>query len=192
VVFSIWHKLCSESVYILNIWRENCRSFCKNNGKNIAMKKNTLEKFYYANGKNSAVIRIYGERFSDKRKDERFRLPNSKIGGKASTPLGKERELSRKTCLADLSASGLQIITSDLLKPDEEYKINIYTPSFNGSLDLVGKVVWSRLIKKVVKTNYYRVGMKFINTNQEIKKKLQALELFCKKNIKTDRQLTNG
>ena len=173
------------------------------------MKKNTAGKFYFGDGQNSAVVRIYEEKCSNsevslikedttitsgnlvklkpsnipanKRKDKRFRVPNSKIGVKTSTMLNNENELSRKNCLVDLSMSGVQIITSNLLKPGEEYYINFFIPEF--SLDIRAKVMWSRLIRKVVKTNYFRVGLKFININQEVEKNLQAIECFCMKNI---------
>ena len=173
------------------------------------MKKNTAETFYFGNGKNSAVIRIYEEKCSNseasliredttitsgnlvklkpsnlpvnKRKNKRFRVPNSKIGIKTSATPDNVNVLSRKNCMVDLSMSGIQIVTSNLLKPGEEYYINLSVPKIDFSFDIGATVVWSMLIRKVIKTNYFKVGLKFININQEAKGKLQTLKRFCMK-----------
>ena len=92
-------------------------------------------------------------------------------------------ELSRKNCLVDLSMSGMQIVTSNLLKPGEEYYINLSNPKFDFSFDIRAEVVWSRLIRKVIKTNYYKAGLKFINIDREVKNNLQTLERFCTKDF---------
>ncbi len=179
---------------------EECKVFGNELGKN------KVGKFYFGCEKGSAELRIYDEvnphcessmntedtakdiekainPISQKppigqRKDNRFQVANSRISLNKSSFFSSKSKTPHKASLVNLSISGMQILTTEILKPGNKYNITLFAPSLAGSRDIKAKVIWSRIFRKEFTGTYYRVGFKFININKELEDDLKKLESF--------------
>lgn len=113
------------------------------------------------------------------RSNNRFRVPScqvdlSKVGGIIVKLFGKKEY---KASLVNLSTTGLQIVTPDILNPDEEYNITLFVPGTLPTQEIKAKVVWSKFFRKELNQNrYYRVGFQFIDMPKDVEAKLKKLE----------------
>jgi c-di-GMP-binding flagellar brake protein YcgR len=112
------------------------------------------------------------------RNDNRFQVTNSKIALNKSSFFSSKSKVPHKTSLVNLSINGLQILTTEILKPGSKYNITLFAPSLAGSMNIKAKAIWSKIFRKEFTVTYYRVGFKFINTNKEIEDDLKKLESF--------------
>jgi hypothetical protein len=172
----------------------------------IDLGNNQLGNFYFGTGNDSAELRIYnegdthGEGRSNtedtakniekainpishkppigQRKYNRFQVDNSRIVLNRSSFFSLKSNMPHKASLVNLSISGMQILTTEKLKPGSKYNITLFAPSIAGSMNIYAKVIWSKIFRKEFAGTYYRVGFQFINTNKEIEDNLKELESF--------------
>ena len=172
----------------------------------IELENNQLGKFYFGTGNDSAELRIYNEGNSHgegrsntedtakniekainpishkppigQRKYNRFQVDNSRIVLNRSSFFSSKSKVPHKASLVNLSISGMQILTTEILKPGNKYNITLFAPSLADPMNIKAKVIWSQLFRKEFTDIYYRVGFKFINTNTEIEDDLKKLESF--------------
>ena len=97
-----------------------------------------------------------------KRKTNRFPVRNATIKIR-KTGMLKYILLNTKNqaSLVNLSKSGLQLMTPETMKANDNYQINLYIPGFINPLIMKAKVVWCRPYKKFYDKTYYRAGFQF-------------------------------
>ena len=122
------------------------------------LETNKLEKFYFGCEKDSAALRIYNEvcpqcevslntedstndiekainPISNKppigqRNDNRFQVVNLRVALNKSSFFSSKSK--HKASLVNLSINGLQILTTETLKPGNKYNVYLFVPSLDG------------------------------------------------------------
>ena len=112
------------------------------------------------------------------RNNNRFQVADSRIALNKSSFFSSKSKVPHKASLVNLSIGGLQILTTEILKPGNKYNITLSAPSIAGSMNIKTKVIWSKIFRKEFTVTYYRVGFKFIEANKEIEDDLKKLESF--------------
>lgn len=115
------------------------------------------------------------------RTSNRFQIPSCQVNlaraGIIVKLLGKKEY---KASLVNLSKSGIQIVTQEALRPDEEYSISLFVPGKLDARNIKAKVVWTCFYKKVINNDYYRTGFMFTKITPDAKSGLKQLEArFC-------------
>ena len=106
----------------------------------------------------------------------RFQVAKTIIALNKSSFFSLKSKVPHKVSLVNLSVNGLQILTTEIIKPGNKYNITLFAPSLADSININAKVIWSKIFRKEFTSTYYRVGFKFINTNKEIEDNLKKLE----------------
>jgi hypothetical protein len=78
--------------------------------------------------------------------------------------------------LINLSTSGMQVISHDMLKLQREYDIGIYTPAFRQPISTKGRIIWQKPYNGKDTTEYYRIGFEFTYFKGNAMERLEELE----------------
>ena len=90
--------------------------------------------------------------------------------------------------LINLSTSGMQVVSYEMLKLQKEYEIAIYTPAFRFPISVKGRIVWQKPYNGKDTMEYYRIGLEFTYFNGNAMERLEELEYTPKlREIRRDR-----
>ena len=78
--------------------------------------------------------------------------------------------------LVNLSAAGIQAISSKMLNDQKEYDIAILAPAFRHPISAKGRVIWHKPCTADDQQQYYRVGLEFTYFKDQAMNKIEALE----------------
>ena len=74
-------------------------------------------------------------------------------------------------------ASGIQVISSDMVKTQKQYEIGIYTRVFRQPISTKGRVIWQKPYEGKNAKRYYRAGFEFTYFKGHAMEQLEALEV---------------
>jgi len=111
-----------------------------------------------------------------KRAKERFQVLHCNVRLESKGMLGFFGNEMHCASLINLSTSGLQVISFDMLTNQKEYDIAIYMPAFNKPISAKGRIVWQKPYYGKDKQEYYRIGFKFIFFKGDAVEQLEKLE----------------
>jgi len=96
-----------------------------------------------------------------KRVKNRFQVLDCNVRLKSIGILGLFGNQMHRASLINLSASGIQIISNDILKDQKQYDIAIYIPAFRQPISAKGRIAWQKLYEGKDAKQYYRAGFEF-------------------------------
>ena len=85
----------------------------------------------------------------------------------------KHKAEERRWPVADLSETGIQLLTREDLEPGDKISIAVDVPAFEGTFTVAGVVKWTRTASEGATVR--RVGVEFSKMDNETKSKLQSL-----------------
>jgi hypothetical protein len=77
----------------------------------------------------------------------------------------------------NLSPSGIQVISYDILKTQKQYDIAIYTRVFRQPISTKGRIVWRKPYDGKDSKRYYRTGFEFTYFKEYAMEQLEALKI---------------
>ena len=110
------------------------------------------------------------------RNNTRFQVLNCRVQLKSNGILGMFGKEIYQLSLIDLSAAGIQAISSKALNQNKEYDIAILAPAFRQPISARGRVVWHKPYIADDQKQYYRVGLEFTYFKDQAIKKIECLE----------------
>ncbi len=78
--------------------------------------------------------------------------------------------------LINSSATGIQIVSYDMLKNKKQYDIVIYSPAFSNPISTKGRIVWQKPYAGNDRKQYYRIGFEFTYFKGPSMEQIQKLE----------------
>lgn len=78
--------------------------------------------------------------------------------------------------LINLSTSGMQVISFDMLTNKKHYDISIYTPAFPQPISAKGRIIWQKPYDGKDTKEYYRIGFEFTYFKGQAIERLEELE----------------
>lgn len=111
-----------------------------------------------------------------KRTNNRFQVLNCRVQLKSNGIFGLFGKEIHQLSLIDLSATGIQAISSKGLTNRKKYDIAILAPAFRHPISVKGHVVWNRPYSGKDNIQYYQVGLEFSYFKKLSMKKIEALE----------------
>ena len=106
----------------------------------------------------------------------RFQILNCRVQLKSKGILGLVGKEIHHLSLVDLSAAGIQAISSKKLSDTKEYDIAILAPAFRHPISAKGRVIWHKPYTSDDRKRYYRVGLEFTYFKDQAMKKIEDLE----------------
>ena len=116
------------------------------------------------------------------RNNTRFQVLKCRVQLKSNGILGLFGKEIHHLSLIDLSAAGIQAISSKMLDDQKEYDIAILAPAFRQPISAKGRVVWHKPYIADDRKHYYQVGMEFTYFKDQSMKKIESLE--CNPNLR--------
>jgi len=110
------------------------------------------------------------------RNNTRFQVLNCRVQLKSNGILGLFGKEIHHLSLIDLSAAGIQAISSKMLDDQKEYDIAILAPAFRQPISAKGRVVWHKPYTADDQKQYYQVGLEFTYFKDQSMKKIEHLE----------------
>ena len=110
------------------------------------------------------------------RNNTRFQVLNCRVQLKSNGILGLVGKEIHHLSLVDLSAAGIQAISSKRLTDQKEYDIAILAPAFRHPISAKGRVIWHKPYTSDDQKRYYRVGLEFTYFKDQAMKKIEDLE----------------
>jgi len=111
------------------------------------------------------------------RNNTRFQVLNCRVQLKSNGILGLVGKEIHHLSLVDLSAAGIQAISSKRLTDQKEYDIAILAPAFRHPISAKGRVIWHKPYTSDDQKRYYRVGLEFTYFKDQAMKKIEDLEI---------------
>jgi len=111
-----------------------------------------------------------------KRVKDRFQILDCNVRLESKGMLGRFGNQMFWGSLINLSSSGIQVISSDMLKTKKQYDIVINTLIFHQPISTKGRVVWQKPYEGKDTKRYYRAGFEFTYFKGRAMEKLEALE----------------
>ena len=111
-----------------------------------------------------------------KRDNTRFQVLNCRVQLKSNGVLGLFGKETHQLSLINLSAAGMQAISSKILKHQREYDITIVAPAFHQPISAKGRVVWHKPYTANDQKQYYQIGFEFTYWKGQALKKIEELE----------------
>ena len=115
---------------------------------------------------------------AEKRVESRFQILDCNVRLESKGIVG--RFGNQMHCFAstiNLSPSGIQVISSDMLKTQKQYDIGIYTRVFRQPISTKGRVIWQKLYDGKDAKQYYRTGFEFTYFKEQAMEQLEALKI---------------
>ncbi|MDY6903224.1 MAG: PilZ domain-containing protein [Thermodesulfobacteriota bacterium] len=110
------------------------------------------------------------------RKNWRFPVNTLNINLRKTGVLALFKNISKQVSLINLSRNGVQLLLTETLKTNANYKIDLHIARFIDPISVKARVVWCHPYKRVFDKTYYRVGFEFVRLNREIENNLVQLE----------------
>ena len=110
------------------------------------------------------------------RNNTRFQVLNCRVQLKSNGILGLFGKEIHHLSLIDLSAAGIQAISSKMLDDQKEYDIAILAPAFRQPISAKGRVIWHKPYTADDQKQYYQVGLEFTYFKDQSMKKIENLE----------------
>jgi len=112
-----------------------------------------------------------------KRVNNRFQVLSCNIRLKSKKMLGLFGNQIHGASLIDLSTTGMQLISFEMLIARKQYDITIYTPAFNQPISAKGRIIWQKPYDGKDQKQYYRIGFEFTYFKGKAMEKLEALDV---------------
>ena len=114
---------------------------------------------------------------AEKRVESRFLILDCNVRLESKGILGRFRNQMHFASTINLSPSGIQVVSSDMLKTQKQYDIAIYTRVFRQSISTKGRIVWRKPYDGKDAKQYYRTGFEFTYFKGRAMEQLEALEV---------------
>lgn len=111
-----------------------------------------------------------------KRVKNRFQVLDCNVRIQLKGILGLFGNQMHCASLINLSTSGIQVISFDMLTIRKQYDITMYTPAFRQPISAKGRVVWQKPYDGKDTMEYYRIGFEFTYFKGRAMEQLEELE----------------
>ena len=111
-----------------------------------------------------------------KRVKERFQVLHCNVRLESKGMLGFFGNQMHCASLINLSTSGMQVISFNLLTGRNNYDIAIYMPAFHKPISAKARIVWQKPYYGKDKQEYYRIGFEFTEFKGDAIEQLEKLE----------------
>jgi len=108
---------------------------------------------------------------------DRFQILDCSVRLESKGILGLFGNQTNCASLINLSSSGIQVISNDMLKAKKQYDIVINALVFRQPISTRGQVVWQKPYDGKDAKRYYRVGFEFTYFKGHAMEQLEALEV---------------
>ncbi len=96
-----------------------------------------------------------------KRVNSRFQILNCNVQLKSKGVFGLFGKQTYWGSLINLSPSGIQVVSSDILKTQKQYDIVVNTLVFRQPISTKGRVIWQKPYEGKDAKQYHRIGFEF-------------------------------
>jgi len=114
---------------------------------------------------------------AEKRVESRFQILDCNVQLESKGILGRFGNQMHCASTINLSPSGIQVISSDMLKTQKQYDIGIYTRVFHQPISTKGRVIWQKLYDGKDAKRYFRTGFEFTYFKAHAMEQLEALKI---------------
>ena len=112
-----------------------------------------------------------------KRTTNRFQVLNCNVRLKSKGRLGLFGSQIHGVSLIDLSTTGMQVVSFEMLVARKQYDITIYMPAFNKPISAKGRIIWQNAYTGKDQKQYYRIGFEFNYFKETAMEKLEELDI---------------
>ena len=96
-----------------------------------------------------------------KRVKSRFQIPNCNVRLESNGIFGLFGKQTYWSSLINLSPSGIQVVSSDMLKTQKQYDIVVNALVFRQPISIKGRVIWQKPYEGKDAKQYHRIGFEF-------------------------------
>lgn len=111
-----------------------------------------------------------------KRNKDRFQVTNCNVRLESKGLFGRFGNQMHCASLVNLSATGIQVVSYDMLKIKKQYDVTIYSAAFRQPISTKGRVIWLKPYDGNDLKQYYRIGLEFSYFKGHAMEQIQELE----------------